>query len=387
MTRSYLDYNATAPLFSETIQAMTEAQSAFGNPSSVHGEGRGARKIMEDARRIIAREVGAPPQQVYFTASGSEANVFALRPALKKAGVAVVRLITTPVEHDCVLQGHGFEANCVRLLKVDGDGVVDEADFADALNEDGGSPALVSIMLANNETGVIQPLAKLSTLLDGTHHVFHSDGVQGLGKLDIDMRLLGLDMLTLSAHKFGGPKGVGAIIKRTDDIEFAPAIIRGGGQERRTRAGTENVAAIAGFAAAVQKASALRGSGEMQRQQELRDMLTRGVLEHAPNAHIFAKDAERLGNTLCFALPNSFADAALIQFDMGGVALSSGSACSSGKVTPSHVLKAMGVAPDLAKCAMRASLGWASTKEDVQRFLAVLQDVILVENTMAARAI
>ena len=381
-----MDYNATAPLLPQVAEAMTAAFGAFGNPSSIHTEGRAARKIAEDSRRAIARALRALPQQVFFFGSGSEANAFALRPGLRKGGVAAARLITTSVEHPCVLRGHGFAADEVRLLKVDGHGVIDLADLRAALAEDE-RPALVSVMLANNETGVIQPVMEVANLLEGTSHILHSDVVQALGKIEVNFRLLGADIITVSAHKCGGPKGIGALVRRDDSIEFAPAMIRGGGQERNMRAGTENVPAIAGFGVAVEAAVRYVEDGVPHKIGALRDLLEQGLCEIDPATHMFARDVARLPNTSCFALEGIAADVALIRFDLEGVSVSSGSACSSGKVAASHVLSAMGVPKSLASGAIRASLGWASTEEDVRKVLAAWQGIVAeVEEAKQRRA-
>jgi cysteine desulfurase len=346
--RTYLDHNATSPLRPQAKAAMLAALETAGNPSSVHGEGRAARKILDDAREAVARALGAIAPMVIFTAGGSEANNLALK------GAAVERLLVSAIEHPSVLEAAKAAGKPVETIPVNGDGVVDLAALARLLP---GPKALVSVMLANNETGVVQPLREVVALAAGHGALVHTDAVQAFGKLPVSFPLLGVDLLTVSAHKLGGPMGAGALVVR-DGVALAP-LIHGGGQELRRRAGTENVAAIAGFAAVADE--------RLDGIAALRDRLEAEL----DGVVIFGKGAARLPNTTCFAATGMNAETLLMAFDLAGIAVSSGSACSSGKVARSHVLAAMGVAPDPASAAIRVSLGWTTTAQDVERFAAV----------------
>lgn len=374
--RSYLDYNATAPLRPEAADAMLRAFDLPGNASSVHAEGRAARAEIERAREKIARLAGAKAKNVIFTSGGTEASNLVLAPSLRRLGkVAVSRLLIGATEHPCGLGGHRFPTEVVEIIPVDGQGVVDLGWLKERLEMAGEGACLVSVQLANNETGVLQPIAEIARLAHEHGGLVHTDAVQAAGKVPLDMAELGADVLTLSAHKIGGPKGIGAVILATDQIEVAERLIRGGGQEKGYRAGTENVAAIAGFGAAAEIAQAGLAE-EAARLRELRDETEARLRRIAPEAVVFGGQAERLPNTLAFAIPGLKAETALIAFDLEGIALSSGSACSSGKVRRSHVLDAMGVEPTLAEGAMRVSLGWKTTKEDVIRFAETCEKVV-----------
>jgi len=357
--RAYLDWNATAPLRPQARAAMVEALDAIGNPSSVHAEGREARGIVEAARERVAVLVGAEPRHVVFTASGTEANMLALSP---KTGGPWQRLLVSAIEHPSVRSGGRFAA--VEEVAVTAAGFIDLADLTDRLAA--GPPALVSIMLANNETGVVQPVTEAARLAHEAGSLLHVDAVQAAGRIPCDINALGADLLTLSGHKIGGPKGAGALVKRTP-LQLDP-LVTGGGQERGERAGTENVAAIAGFGAAAGAAEADLAA-ESARVRALRDRLEAGLRAAARDLIIFGADAERLPNTTLFGLDGMKAETAIILFDLAGVAVSSGAACSSGKVQPSHVLRAMGVAPALARSAVRVSLGPTTTEDDIERFL------------------
>src|SRR5262245_44458256 len=355
--RTYLDWNATAPLRPQAHAAMVEALDAIGNPSSVHAEGREARGIVEAARERVAALVGAEPRQVVFTASGTEANMLALSP---KTGGHWQRLLVSAIEHPSVRSGGRFAA--VEEVAVTAAGLINLADLAQRLAA--GPPALVSIMLANNETGVVQPVEEVARLVHEADWLLHVDAVQAAGRIPCDINALEADLLTLSGHKIGGPKGVGALVKRAP-LDLHP-LVTGGGQERGERAGTENVAAITGFGAAAAEANLEVESAHMR---GLRDRLEAGLRAATPGLIIFGAEAERLPNTTLFALDGLKAETAIIRFDLEGVAVSSGAACSSGKVQPSHVLKAMGVSPALARSAVRVSLGPTSTEDDIERFL------------------
>jgi cysteine desulfurase len=364
MERAYLDWNATAPLRPQALAAMTAALELSGNPSSVHREGRAARRIVEDARGQVAALVGADPAHVTFTASATEANMMALTPTVEKQGDGAPRgrLLISAVEHPSVRTGGRFAA--FDQIGVDRNGVLDLAALK-ALLQRGARP-LVSVMLANNESGVVQPIREIADVTHEAGGLLHVDAVQGPGRIAFDINGLGADLLTLSAHKLGGPKGVGALI-RAEGIHIADPLIRGGGQERGTRAGTENVAAIAGFGAAAAVVAA-EGGPEASRIAALRDRLEARLREITPDAVIFGQSASRLPNTTLVALPGLKAETAVIALDLDGVAVSSGSACSSGKVQPSHVLAAMGVEPALAQAAIRVSIGNATLDSDLEKF-------------------
>ncbi|WP_029014054.1 cysteine desulfurase family protein [Niveispirillum irakense] len=352
----YLDWNATAPLRPEARAALIGALDHIGNPSSVHGFGRRARRLVEDAREQVAALAGASPAQVTFTGGGTEANNQALALAGDKR-----RLLVGATEHASVLE---VRADAVAV-PVDGDGLIDSAALAALLAADS-QPALVSIQAVNNETGVIQDMASLAAIVHAHGGWLHSDAVQAAGRIPIDMAAWGCDLLSLSAHKIGGPHGVGALLA-VAGIPLAP-LLRGGGQERRMRAGTENVAGIAGFGAAC--AASLAGLADYAALSLLRDRLETAVLALAPTAQIIGAGAPRVANTSCIALPGVPANSQLMAFDLAGIAVSAGSACSSGKVKSSHVLRAMGLEEALAGAAIRVSLGWDSTEADIDRFIA-----------------
>jgi cysteine desulfurase len=366
--RSYFDWNATAPMRPQAVEALREALAVPGNPSSVHAEGRAARRLVEEAREDVAALVAARPGDVFFTSSGTEANMLALTPAIQTADERRPRekLLISAIEHSSVRTGGRFPNGTVADIAVDADGRVDLAALADALSAT--SRPLVSIMLANNETGVVQPIAQAAAIVHAAGGLLHVDAVQAAGRIACDINALGADLLTLSAHKIGGPKGVGALIRAREDIHFPDPLIRGGGQERGLRAGTENVAGIAAFGAA---AAAVRrqGTGEADHMLALRRRLETGLTAIMPGAVIFGATVERLPNTTLFAAEGMKAETAVISFDLEGIAVSSGAACSSGKVQPSHVLAAMGVSPALTRGAVRLSLGWATTEPDIERFL------------------
>jgi cysteine desulfurase len=358
-TRTYLDWNATAPLRPEARAAAVAALDLAGNPSSPHAEGRQARARIEDARERVAALVGARPSELVFTGGGTEANnaVFAGNWAT---------VFAAGIEHDSVLApARACGAQLVHL-PLSSAGVV-HVDRAAELLGRAREPgrALLSLQLANNETGVLQPVAEIAVIARERGVQVHTDAVQAAGRVPIDMAALGVDFLTLSAHKVGGPKGTGALVIR--DGASLPAFLRGGGQERRRRAGTEAVAAIAGFGAAADVAQ--RDLAAMARVEALRGRLEAQVLDLAPEAVIVAAEADRLPNTSSIALPGTAAETLVIALDLAGIAVSAGAACSSGKVGASHVLEAMGVAPGIARAAIRVSLGWSSTEADVAAFI------------------
>jgi len=363
-TRVYLDWNATTPLRPEAKAAMAHAWEIGGNPSSVHAEGREARRLMEEARAAVASAVGAAPADVIFTSGGTEANSLALTPGMRRGkGPAVERLLASAIEHTSVMAGGRFAIDAIRTIGVTRAGVVDLDHLRSLLD---GPPALVSIMLANNETGAIQPVAEAAELVHEAGGLLHVDAIQALGKVPFDLASIGADLLSLSAHKVGGPKGVGALVL-VDGLEGLTPLLRGGGQEKGRRAGTEDVAGVAGFGAAIRSALAGRGH-EADRERGLRTRLEAGLTE-TPGTLVFAREAERLPNTVLFAIPGVRAETAVIGFDLAGVAVSAGSACSSGKVQPSHVVEAMGYGGELAQGAVRLSLGWSTTEADIESAL------------------
>lgn len=374
-SHAYLDHNASAPLLPEARAAMLAALDVDANASSVHADGRAARRMVEEARRDVAALVGAKPEHVVFTSGATEAASTLLTPdwRLGRSVLRMTRLIVCAADHPCILSGGRFAPEAVTVLGVDGNGVIDLAALETVLaghdREEG--LALVAIHAANNETGVIQPVREIARLAKAHGAVLVVDAVQATGRIPLDISDGYGDFLILSSHKIGGPKGAGAIIGVSDLMMPAP-LIRGGGQEKGHRAGTENVAAIAGFGAA---AGAARASlGEMARVRALRDAFEAAVLELAPGTVIHGGKAERLANTLFFAIPGIKAETAQIAFDLAGVSLSAGSACSSGKVGPSHVLKAMGVEGDLG--ALRVSIGRETGEAELAAFRAALAKMI-----------
>jgi cysteine desulfurase len=363
--RVYFDWNATAPLRDEARRAIAAALDLPGNASSVHAEGREARKWVEGARAAVASAVGALPRNLVFTSGGTEANAFALAPHLSRgAGPAVERLVVSAVEHPSVLAGGRFPQTTIKRIRVTRDGVVDLDHLRELLR--GSPPALVSIMLANNETGAIHPIVEAAEIVHAAGGLLHVDAVQAFGKIPLDMSELGADLLTLSAHKIGGPKGVGALVL-AEGLTAPEPLLRGGGQELSRRAGTENVAGITGFGAAVTAAMASLPS-ENGRLQGLQRRLEDG-LRLTPGVILFSDSSHRLPNTTLFTVPGLKAETAVIGFDLAGIAVSSGSACSSGKVQPSHVLEAMGFDPEIAQGAVRLSMGWSTRDADVDQCL------------------
>jgi len=363
--RVYLDWNATTPLRPEARAAMLAAWDLIGNPSSVHAEGREARRLVEDARAALAAAVGGVPRNVIFTSTGTEANALALSPGLRgPSGGPVERLLVSAVEHASVLAGGRFAADRISQIRVTRSGVIDLGDLEAQLRD--GPPALVSIMAANNETGALQPVADAARIVHGGGGLLHIDAIQALGKIAFNINEVGADLATFSAHKIGGPKGVGALVV-TEGLTGLEPVLRGGGQEHSRRAGTENVAGIAGFGAAV-KAVLQTLPEDAERMATLRNHLENGIRSIA-GATVFSEKVERLPNTVLFTAPGLKAETAVIGFDLEGVAVSSGSACSSGKVQPSHVLSAMGYDTAVAQGAVRLSLGWSTEPADINRAL------------------
>jgi cysteine desulfurase len=342
---TYLDHNATSPMRPVALDAMVEALQAGGNPSSVHRPGRAARARIDKARKQVAMLVGALPGEVVFTAGGTESNNMALS--------GHKRVLVSAIEHESVLKAVPEAGR----IPVDGNGVVDFAALERML---AGGPALVSVMFANNETGVIQPIAEVVRLARASGALVHCDAVQAVGKVPVDLHGLGVDYLSLSAHKLGGPTGVGALVVR-DGAPFETDRV-GGGQESNRRAGTENVGGIAGFGAA---AEASRDGLDVA---ALRDRI-----ETSLPGKVYGCDVTRLPNTTCIAMPGVKAETQVMALDLAGVAVSAGSACSSGKVTRSAVLAAMGIDPAEAETAIRISCGWNTVFEDIERLIAAWQ--------------
>jgi cysteine desulfurase len=363
--RVYLDWNATTPLRADARDAMAVAWDLAGNPSSVHAEGRQARRLVEDSRARVAGALGALPRNVVFTSGGTEANALALTPGLRRgSNPPAERLVVSAIEHASVLAGGRFASEAIETVGVTRSGLVDLDRLRAVLSDR--APALVSLMLANNETGALQPVKEASEIVHAAGGLLHVDAIQALGKISLNINEMGADLVTLSAHKIGGPKGVGAVVLAEGVLGFEP-LLRGGGQELGRRAGTENVAGIAGFGAAVQAAINSLDSDTI-RLETLRNRLENG-LRNTEGMIVFAEGVTRLPNTTLFTVPGLKAETAVIGFDLAGVAVSSGSACSSGKVQPSHVLEAMGFGPELAQGAVRLSLGWSTSEADVDRCL------------------
>ena len=366
LARTYLDHNASSPLRPAARAAMSAALDATGNPSSVHAEGRRARAIIDTAREQVAALIGAKPSEVVFTSGATEANNCVMAGGWKTICVSAV-------EHDSVLAPARASGAKVIALPARTDGVVDLQSVAGELSHAGagGARALLSVMMANNETGVIQPVAEAADLAREHGLSLHVDAVQGPGRLPVDFQSLGADTLTFSSHKLGGPRGVGALIVR-DGVNL-PALIKGGGQERRRRGGTENVAGIAGFGAAA--AEAARAVDVAGRMAALRDKLESGVMAATPNAVIIGRNAPRIGNTSCIAVPGKPAETLVIRLDLAGIAVSAGAACTSGKVGANSVLEAMGLGSDIARSSVRVSLGPETNDDDIAAFLAAWEKI------------
>ena len=378
--RVYLDWNATTPLRPEARTAMAAAFDCMGNPSSVHAEGRAARMIVEQARERVALLVGARPADVIFTSGGSEANALALTPSLMVSSDDAPRthLLVSAIEHPSVRAGGRFEPAAVKEVPVTPAGVVDldalEEQLA-ALGKSGAARVLVALMHANNETGIVQPVAAAADIVHAAGGLLHVDAVQSAGKIVCNVHALGAHTLAISAHKMGGPKGVGALVKASDAVHIADPLIKGGGQERGYRGGTENVIGIAGFGAAAAAARAGMMSAAA-RMTKLRDRLETALLVACPNAVIIGAGMERLPNTTLFAVPGVKAESAVIALDLAGVAVSSGAACSSGKVGGSKVLVAMDVPEALAAAAIRVSVGPISADRDIDVFINAWRNVV-----------
>ncbi len=371
-TRLYLDWNATAPLHPAARDAMLRAMDIQGNPNSVHGEGRAARAAVEAARRQVASLTGAEPAHVIFTSGATEAANMVLTPEFRmgRTPLTVSHLYASAVEHPAVREGGRFAGDDVTEIPVTKDGTVDLAVLEGLLvshDKASGLP-MVAIMLANNETGILQPVAEAAKLVQAAGGLFVVDAVQAAGRVPLDINAIGADFLIVSSHKIGGPKGAGALVTRGEVLMPKP-LIHGGGQEKGHRSGTENTIAIIGFGAA---AGAALEEFEARNAAiaRLRDRLEDGMRQVAPDVIIHGEKTGRVPNTCFFTLPGLKSETGQIAFDLEGVAISAGSACSSGKVGESHVLAAMGCDPKLG--ALRISLGSATTEADIDRAIAVL---------------
>lgn len=375
MRRIYLDHNATTPVAPPVADAMARAlRTVFGNPSSVHAYGQEAKTALDEARSAVARLIGAEPAEIVFTSGGSESDNLAVRGVAEAAGPGRRHLVASTIEHEAVLRtlkalgGAGWSAT---LVGVDERGVVTPERLAEALTDE---TALVSVMHANNEIGAIQPVAELAALAHERGALAHTDAVQSVGKIPVDVRSLGVDLLSLSGHKFNGPKGAGALwIRRGARLR---AQMTGGRQERNRRAGTENLPAIVGLGAAARRLLDEREAAETADVTALRDRLEAGILAAVPGAAVNGDSAPRVGNTSNVSFPGVEAESLLIALDLEGIAVSTGSACSSGTLEPSHVLRAMGFSPHRTQNSIRFSLGLGNTAADVDRVTAVLPGIV-----------
>lgn len=376
--RTYLDHNATSHVRPEAREALLAALDATGNSSSVHAEGRAARGTMDAARARVAALVGANPSGVVFTSSGTEADALALTPDYRRGETPLIfdALLVSAVEHAAVLRGHRFAPEQVEVLPVDARGRLrlDGLDAALARHAAAGRRVLLSLMVANNETGVLQPVAEAARRAHEQGALVHTDAVQAAGRIPLSLAALGVDLMSVSAHKLGGAPGAGALILADPDLRPAP-LIGGGAQERGRRAGSENVPAIAAFGAAAERAGASVDADGL-RINGLRERLEDALRCEFPELVLLVGDVDRLPNTSCFALPGVPAETTVIALDLAGLAVSAGAACSSGKVAASHVLGAMGVPERIARSAFRLSFGWSSGEEDVDRALGVFRRVL-----------
>ncbi|WP_440983463.1 cysteine desulfurase family protein [Shinella sumterensis] len=374
--RTYLDWNATAPLLPAARDAFVAALDLVGNPSSVHGEGRALRMLVEAARRDVAALVNAAPAHVIFTSGATEAANLVLTPHYRmgRTPLAIGHLYASEIEHPAIREGGRFAREAVTSIPVTPAGVVD-LDALETLlqNHDKASGLpMVAVMLANNETGIVQPVKAVAEIVRRHGGLLVVDAVQAVGRMPVDIEALDADFLILSSHKLGGPKGAGALVSR-GEVLMPVSLIRGGGQEKGHRSGTENPAALAGFAAAARSA-ADEPAARNSRIAGLRDALEKGMRAATNDVIIHGAEVERVANTSFFSLPGLKSETGQIAFDLEGIALSAGSACSSGKVGQSHVLTAMGF--DSALGGLRVSLGPGSTMADVERFLAAFSRVV-----------
>ena len=374
MDRIYLDYAATAPVLPEVLDAMLPFfMSRFGNPSGIHAEGREARKAVEQARRQTAEALGAESREIVFTSGGSESNNLAVRGTAAALRAKGNHIITSQIEHPSVLntcrslEKQGFR---VTYLPVDSDGLVSPEDVRDAI---GPGSILVSIMTANNEIGTVQPVEAIGEICRERGVVFHTDAVQAVGMLRTDVREMKADLLSMSAHKFHGPKGAGALYVRKDTR--LEALIRGGEQERGLRAGTENVPGIVGLGKAIAVAGAEREANAAGI-RALRDLLIRSVTERVSGARLNGHPEKRLPNNCHFSFAGIESEALLLRLDLAGISVSGGSACTSGSMEPSHVLRAVGLGEEMLKSGIRLTLGRETTEEEIKKTARILPEIV-----------
>ncbi|SFZ82688.1 cysteine desulfurase [Devosia enhydra] len=377
----YLDHNASAPLLPEARDAMLEALSLVGNPSSVHAHGRAQRALLEAARDAVAALAGARRQEVVFTGSATEAIAQAVIGGARAFGVH--RLVVGAGEHAAVHAAVAATGLPVTTMGLDAFGVLRIEDLVAALAaaDAAGETLLVCVQAANNETGVIQPMAEIERRVGPTRHVLFVDAVQAFGRVPLDFGASATDMMAVSGHKIGAPAGIGALLVKShcDGVRLIP----GGGQEQGRRGGTEAVALIAAFGAAAKAFPGRHGAAGLE---ALGERLECGIMALAPDAVIFGQGAPRNLGVVNFAVPGVASSVAMMGLDLAGVSVSSGSACSSGKVAPSHVLAAMGIGRDIAGSALRVSLGWSSTQDDVDAFLNAFEQVLARHRQRRGRA-
>ncbi len=374
MLRSYLDHAATTPMVAQAIEAMTRQMTRVGNASSLHGSGRAARRVVEESREVIAACLGARPSDVIFTSGGTESDNLAVKGAFWSSPTRT-SVATSGIEHSAVLDAVGWLGEVgadVTQVGVDGTGRIDLAALEEAVSD---STAVVSIMWGNNEVGTLQPIAQAVAVAVRYGAISHSDAVQAVGHVPVDFAASGLDLLSLTAHKLGGPYGIGALLARRD-VALTP-ILHGGGQERDIRSGTLDVAAVAGLAAALEVATE-RLPAEEARVRELRSLLIMEVLAAVPDAvlHGPADSDDALPGIVNVSFPGCSADALLLLLDAAGIDCSTGSACSAGVAQPSHVLLAMGGSEAEARSSLRFSLGHTSTAADIDALAAALPDAV-----------
>jgi cysteine desulfurase len=366
--RCYLDHNATSLLRPEAKAAALAAIALHGNASSVHAEGRAARKLIEEARSQVGALLGIDPKMVTFTSGGSEAAMLLLSPRFRREGQGpATRLIVSAVEHSCVLSGGRFAPKAISTVPVTQDGIIDLKKLEELLSSSK-EAALVALMLANNETGIIQPVAKAAKIVHAYGGYLIVDAVQALGKMDISLSAIGADALFVSGHKIGALPGIGAIIRASDAIQIDP-LIKGGGQEGGYRAGSENLPGIASFGAAAHFLSQ-KGPVEREKIKALRDFMERKLCTISMECKVIGQLQDRLANTSCLLVPGRKAETLLIALDMAGIAVGAGSACASGKLSPSHVLTAMGYSESESRSSLRISLGWSTIERDIEFFCA-----------------
>jgi len=374
MRRIYLDYAASAPVLPEVLDEMLPFFiDVHGNPSGVHAAGRDARKAVEQARRQFSAAIGAEPREILFTSGGSESDNLAIRGVASSMKEKGKHLITSRMEHPAVLntcRSLEKEGYSVTYLTPDRDGIISPEQVRDAIGPD---TVLVSIMTANNEIGTVEPVAEIGTICRGKGVLFHTDAVQAAGALPLDVQAMNVDLLSLSAHKFHGPKGTGVLYVRRG-TRLDPQIT-GGSQERGLRAGTENVPGIVGAGKAIEIATANREENNT-RIRELRDLLIRRVLEHVPGAQLNGHPEKRLPNNCNFSFADIESEALLLRLDLSGIAASGGSACTSGSMEPSHVLQAIGIEEDMSRGSIRLTLGRETTREEIEKTAQILPAIV-----------